>query len=135
MGRLPKQAPKKGRGKAAAAGAAIACSVLPTTSAALQAHVSSRSCYLSDVEMHRTLRKMFPQEWLVGVQLPPLEDIANGSAFAEWRTWSAENSVYAASIQAPVRSKGREAAFLGVQRGATGSKHSIDAVVGFGMCH
>ena len=29
--------------------------------------------------------------------------------------------------------KGREAAFLGTQRGATGSKHAIEAVVGFGL--
>ena len=43
--------------------------------------------------------------------------------------------MYAASIQAPALGRSAESAFLGVQRGATGSKRAMGAIVGFGMRH
>ena len=32
------------------------------------------------MELHRTIRKMFPASWLHGIRLPPLEDFANSPA-------------------------------------------------------
>jgi hypothetical protein len=94
--------------------------------------VSTGDCYFTDVEMHRALRKMFPEAWLHDVKLPPLEDLANAPELCAWRVWARENNARKGSVQPFHQRKGLEAAFLGVQRGATGSKHAINPVVGFG---
>ena len=38
---------------------------------AAQAHVRDGVAFYFDVEVHRAIRKMFPDPWLQGVPLPP----------------------------------------------------------------
>ena len=107
--------------------------VLQSPASAVQAHVQVEAVYYSDLEVHRAIRKMFPDPWLQGVPLPPLEDLVNAPDFRAWRVWAQANDVHQGSPQAFHQRKGLESAFLGVQRGATGSKHAVDPVVVFGL--
>ena len=61
-----------------------------------------------------------------------MEDLANSEEFSAWRKSAMQNDVHLGSVQHYRERTGREAAFLGTQRGSVGSKHAIDAVVGFG---
>lgn len=86
-----------------------------------------------DVEVHRAIRKMFPAHYLDKFPLPPLEDLVNDERLAAWRIWAHDEGVQQASIQSQVRATGWASLAVGQQRGAAGSKHAVEPVVGFGL--
>ncbi len=65
--------------------------------------------------------------------MPPLEDLANDEHLAAWRIWAEQEGVMQESIQTQARATGWETLAVGRQRGATGSKHAVTPVVGFGV--
>ena len=114
-------------------GVGVAAAV-PTVRSMCAAHVHQEWRW-SDVAIHRAIRKFFPEPVLRDFPLPPLEDLVNDDRLAAWRVWAEQEGVTQAPIQAQGRATGWEALSVGKQRGATGSKHAVDAVVGFGMGH
>ncbi len=102
---------------------AAALAVLPSVSAACQAHVCTNWKW-TDVEMHRAIRKFFPEKVLKDFALPPPEDLANDERVAAWRIWAQEEGVTPQPIQEQQRAVGWEALAVGKQRVATGSKHA-----------
>ena len=106
--------------------------MMPTVANSLEAHVFTAWRW-SDVEVHRAIRKMFPEPVLRDVALPPLEDLVNDPRLASWRCWAQEHGINATVIHTQMQDSGWRALALGDRRGVTGSKHAVDAVVGFGM--
>ncbi len=110
--------------------AALGC--LPTVRSACEAHVH-QAWRWSDVEIHRAIRKFFPEHLLRDCPLPPLEDLVNDERLAAWRIWADVEGVSKTPIQAQARATGWESLAIQKQRAATGSKRAVDPVVGFGM--
>ena len=126
-GAAPAVRPTRGPVRGLMVGAA-----LPSVSGALEAHVGTEWRW-TDVVVHRALRKFFPEAILKDFPLPPLEDLVNDERLAAWRIWAEQEGVAQAPIQSQARTTGWECLAVGKQRAATGGKHAIDAVVGFGM--
>ena len=66
--------------------------LLFSVSATLQAHVAKGDTHYSDMEIHRSLRKLFLEQWLPGFLLPPLGDVVNAEIFAAWRVLAHEHN-------------------------------------------
>lgn len=99
-------------------------------SSALEANISLG---WSQVATDRTVRKLFPSEWLSGFKTPCFEDIINKPALSAWRHWSVENNVDAHQNLPDIHRTGWMSAALGAQRGGLHSKHQVEPLVGFGM--
>ncbi len=127
----PTQARRRPAG-APQAKAAAALAMTPTVSGALESHVFTAWRW-SDTEVHRSLRKMFPEPLLAGVALPPLEDLVNDPRLAAWRIYAQEHGIQNAPIHVQMSASGWRSLAVGEQRGAVGSKHAIQPVVGFGL--
>ena len=85
------------------------------------------------MEIHRAIRKYFPEAILRDVQLPPLEDLINTEDLMPWRLWAEAEGAHKSLIQPEARPTGWAALAAGKQRGATGSARALPAVIGFGM--
>ena len=73
----------------------------------------------SDAEIHGWMRKLYPQEWLRGVSLPPLEDICNTPEFSSWRLHVQENDMEHRCLDNYNAATGWLSLALRRQRGAT----------------
>ena len=82
--------------------------------------------------VQRAVCKMFPPEYLGGVQFPCLEDLVNSPELSAWRVWaSASDEVK--SLAPFLKRSGWEALACGRQRKATGGSGALPPIVGFGL--
>ena len=87
----------------------------------------------ADHEVHRALRKILRPEWTEKFKLPVLEDIVNEPMFIEWRGFAQFHEAKSTLMAPAAKRSGYADLAVGKQRGATGSKHAVAPVVGFGM--
>ena len=79
-------------------------------------------------------RKSFPEEWLVGVPIPFLQDILSSSPFTDFGAWiqmRGENLPIGSTLEGAAT--GRAQAALGRQAGVLDSKRALPAVIGYGI--
>eukprot|EP00971_Amphidinium_carterae_P329942 6462755-Amphidinium_carterae.1 len=90
----------------------------------------------SQTALHRGFVKLFPDEWTHRVPFPQLEDLLNASPFTDFVEYLETESLEAEAIPGPHSSwggPGWQAAALGVQAGAVGTKNEVAPLLGFGM--